>query len=76
MNYFRNINEKNVTENKNVRKAEKPKLLNKYVGAKKKILVKNQKILLTDNEMVKASSYIFSNTIQTLDITKFDHVDR
>ena len=56
MNYFRNINEKNVRENKNVRKAEKPKLLNKYVSAKKKILVENQKILLTDNEMVKASS--------------------
>ena len=76
MNYFRNINEKNVRENKNVRKAEKPKLLNKYVSAKKKILVENQKILLTDNEMVKASSYIFSNTILTLDITKFDQVDR
>ena len=43
MNYFRNINEKNVTENKNVRKAEKPKLLNKYVGAKKKSWLKIRK---------------------------------
>ena len=47
-------------------------LLNKSVSSKKIILVENQKILITENEIAKTLNDFFSNTIKTSGIPKFD----
>ena len=62
-NYYRNLNEKNITDNTEVWKVVKYLLLNKSVSSEKIILAESQKILMTNNEIVKILNDLFSNTI-------------
>ena len=50
-------------------------LPNKAISSKKIILVENQKILMTENQIATTLNDFFSNTIKTLGIPKCDQSD-
>ena len=56
-------------------KSVKPILANQSAAGDKIILVENQKILMTDNQIVKTLNDFFSNTIKTLGIPKSNQSD-
>ena len=55
--------------------AVKLMLCNKSVSSKKIVLVEIQKILMTDIKTAKMLNDFFSNTIKTVGIPKFNHID-
>lgn len=71
-NYYSNFIEKNVTENRQFGRAIKSMLSHKPICNKKIILIKNQKILETDNEIEKTLNDLFLNIIKTFCIPKFN----
>ena len=66
--YFNNLNEKNVCDNKSFCKVVKPLLSNKIVSNEKITIVEGDKIIGIDKETAKVLNEFFSNVVTNLNI--------
>ena len=69
--YFGNLNEKNLCDNKKFWSVVKPLLSNKVVSNEKIILVENDKIVENDKESATVLNNFFSNIIKSLGIPQY-----
>ena len=67
--YYQNLDEKNVIDNKKFWKTVKPLLSDKSVSREKINLTENEKMLTSESETAKI---FFSNTVKKLKIPKFN----
>ena len=74
--YFNNLNEKNVCDNKKSWKVVKPLLSNKIILNEKIIIVEGDKIIRGDNETAKVLNEFFANIVTNLNIPQFNQIDR
>ena len=68
--YFANLNEKNIADNKNFWQTVKPFLSEKNKSREKITLVKNEEVISDDAEVVNALNNYFSNIVKNLKIPK------
>ena len=61
--YFNNLNEKNVCDNKKSWKVVKPLLSNKIILNEKIMIVEGDKIIRGDNETAKVLNEFFANVV-------------
>ena len=73
--YFNNLNEKNVCDNKIFLKVVKPLLSNKIISNGKITIVEGDKIIRGDNETTKVLNEFFANIVTNL-IPQFNQIDR
>ena len=70
--YYQNLDEKNVIDNKKFWKTVKPLLSDKSVSREKINLTENEKMLTSESETAKTLNNFFSNTVKKLEIPKFN----
>ena len=73
--YFSNLNEKNVRDNKKFWRVVKPLLLNK-ISNEKITIVEGDKIKRSDKETAKVLNEFFANALTNLNIPQFNQIDR
>ena len=66
--YFANLNEKNITDNRKFWQTVKPFLSDKNKSREKIILIKNEEIISDDVEVLKTLNNYFSNVVKNLKI--------
>ena len=74
--YFNNLNEKNVCNNKNDCRVFKPLLSNKSISNEKIKIVAGGKIVRRYKETAKVLNEFFSNVVTNLNIPQFNQIDR
>ena len=74
--YFKNLNEKNVCDNKEFWKVDKPLLSSKIISNGKITTVEGDKIRRIDKETVKVLNEFFSNVVTKLNIPQFNQIKR
>ena len=74
--YFNNLNEKNVCDNKKFWRVVKPLLSNKIISNEKITIVEGDKIIRSDKETAKVLNEFFSNVVTNLNIPQFNQIDR
>ena len=73
--YFSNLNEKDLTDNKKFWKIVKPFLSNKNISTEKITLVENEEVVDSDEKASEMFNTFFTNIVPNLNITKFDACD-
>ena len=73
--YYRNLNEKSVTDNRKFWNTVKPLLSDKTVVKNKITLIENDEIVTTDNEASELLNKLFTHAIQNLNIPEYKHCD-
>ena len=68
--YYQNLDEKNVIDNKKFWKAVKPLLSDKSVSREKINLTENEKVLTSESETAETLNNFFSNIVKKLEILK------
>ena len=74
--YFKNLNEKNVCDNKEFWKVDKPLLSSKIISNGKITTVEGDKIRRIDKETVKVLNEFFSKVVTRLNIPQFNQIKR
>ena len=74
--YFKNLNEKNVRDNKEFWKVDKPLLSSKIISNGKITTVEGDKIRRIDKETVKVLNEFFSKVVTRLNIPQFNQIKR
>ena len=74
--YFNNLNEKNVCDNKKFWRAVKPLLSNKIISNEKITIVEGDIIIRSDKETAKVLNEFFANVATNLNIPQFNQIDR
>ena len=74
--YFNNLNEKNVCDNKKFWKVDKPLLSSKIISNGKITIVEGDKIRRIDKETVKVLNEFFSKVVTRLNIPQFNQIKR
>ena len=74
--YFNNLNEKSVCDNKKFWRVVKPLLSNKIISNEKITIVEGDKIIRSDNETAKVLNEFFANIVTNLNIPQFNQIDR
>ena len=74
-NYYANLNEKNVADNKQFWRTNKPVLSVKVKSAEKIILVEGDKIINEDRRNATVLSNFFSNAVENLKIPEYHGAD-
>ena len=74
--YFNNLNEKNVCDNKKFWRVVKPLLSNKIISNEKITIVEGDKIIRSDKETAKVLNEFFANVVTNLNIPQFNQIDR
>ena len=69
--YYSNLNEKNITDNKKFWKTVTPFLSDKVLSIERITLIENDKIINDDNETANIMNTIFSNTVINLNVTEY-----
>ena len=70
--YYQNLDEKNVIDNKKFWKTVKPLLSDKSVSREKINLTENEKMLTSESETAETLNNFFSNIVKKLNIPKFN----
>ena len=70
-NYYSNLNEKKITDNKTFWKAVKPFLSNKTPSNEKITLTEKDKIIKTDSKTANVLNIFFSTIISNLNISEY-----
>ena len=73
--YFNNLNEKNVCDNKKFWRVVKPLLSNKIISNEKIKIVDGDKIIRSDKDTTNVLSEFFSNVATNLNIPQFNQID-
>ena len=73
--YYNNLNEKNIYNNRKFWKVVKPLLSNKIVFNEKITLVEGQEIIKTSQANAKVLNNFFSNIIKNLEIPQYNQVN-
>ena len=73
--YYENLDEKNVTDNKNFWKTVKPYLSDKSVKCDKINLNENGELLKSESEIVKVFNNFFSNIVKNLKIPEYKNLN-
>ena len=73
--YYGNLNEKDVIDNKKIWKTVKPLFSDKAKSSEKITLVHEDKIITTDDENAKILNSFFSNVVKHLKIPEFKDID-
>ena len=76
INYYGNLNVKDITDNKNFWKTVKPFLSNKSKTSGKIHLYENGKLLNSESETAKVLNNFFSNIVKNLKIPEYENIDR
>ena len=74
--YFNNLNEKNVSDNKIFWKIVKSLLSNKIISNEKITIVEGDKIIRSNKETTKVLNKFFPNVVTNLNIPQFNQTDR
>ena len=74
--YFNNLNEKNVSDNKIFWKIVTSLLSNKIISNEKITIVEGDKIIRSDKETNKVLNKFFPNVVTNLNIPQFNQTDR
>ena len=74
-NYYNNLNEKNICDNRKFWKVVKPLLSNKIVSNEKITLVEGEEIIKTNQANAKVLNNFFSIIIKNLEIPLYSQVD-
>ena len=74
--YFKNLNEKNLCDNKEFWKVDKPLLSSKIISNGKITTVEGDKIRRIDKETVKVLNEFFSKVVTRLNIPQFNQIKR
>ena len=74
--YFKNLNETNVCDNKELWKVDKPLLSSKIISNGKITTVEGDKIRRIDKETVKVLNEFFSKVVTRLNIPQFNQIKR
>ena len=70
--FYQNLDEKNVIDNKKFWKTVKPLLSDKSVSREKINLTENEKMLTSESETAETLNNFFSNIVKKLNIPKFN----
>ena len=70
--YYNNLNEKNVCDNRKFWKVVKPLLSNKIVSNKKITLAEGEEIIETDQASAEVLNNFFSSIIKNLEIPQYN----
>ena len=73
--YYNNLNEKNICDNRKFWKVVKPLLSNKIVSNEKITLVEGKEIIKTNQANAKVLNNFFSNIIKNLEIPQYNQVN-
>lgn len=73
--YYYNLNEKDVTDNKQFRRTVKPLLLNKIKSPEKLTLLDNEDIVADNEKEAQTLNNFFSNAIKQFEILEFSQVN-
>ena len=73
--YFNNLNEKNVCDNKKFWRVVKPLLSNKIISNEKITIVEGDKIIRSDKETAKGLNEVFAYVVTNLNIPQFNQID-
>ena len=74
--YFSNLNEKNVCDNKKFWRVVKPVLSNKIISNEKITIDEGDKMIKSDKETAKVLNEFFFNIVTNLNIPQFNQIDR
>ena len=75
LQYYGNLNEKDVIDNKKFRKTVKPLFSDKVKSYEIITLVHEDKMITTDDENAKIRNSFFSNAVKYLKIPEFEDID-
>ena len=70
--YFNNLNEKNVCDNKKFWRVIKPLLSNKIISNEKITIAEGEKIIRSDKEAAKVLNEFFANVVTNVNIPQFN----
>ena len=70
--YYQNLDEKSVVDNKNFRKTVKPLLSDKWISREKIKVTENEKMLTSVSEAAETLNSFFSNIVKKLWIPKLN----
>ena len=76
VNYYGNLNVKDITDNKKIRKTVKPFLPDKSKTSDKIHLNENGKLLNSEFETAEVLNTFFSNIVKNLKISEYENLDR
>ena len=76
MNYYGNLNEKDITGNKNFWKTVKPFLYDKSVNSDKIHLNENVELINIKSKTAKILNEFFSNIVKNLKIPEYENLNR
>ena len=71
INYYGNLNEKYITDNKNFWKTVKPLLSDKSINSDKIHLTENKALINSDSKTAEVSNEFFSNIVKNLEIPEY-----
>ena len=74
-NYYANLDEKKISDNKRFWKVIKPSLLDKLCAKEQINLVRKRKVLKTDLETEEVLNTFFGNIVQNLEINQYSKFD-
>ena len=74
--YFNNLNEKNVCDNKKFWRVVKSLLSNKIISNEKITIAEGDKIIRSDKETAKVLNEFFTNVITNLNMPQFNKIDQ
>ena len=75
MNYYGNLNDKNITGNKNFWKTVKPFLSDKSVNSDKIHLIENGELINSKSKTAKVLNEFFSNIVKNLKIPEYENLN-
>ena len=73
--YFSNLNENDLTDNKKFWKIVKPYISNKQISTEKITLVENEEVVDSDEKASEIFNTFFTNAVSNLNIAKYDACD-
>ena len=73
--YFGNLNEKNINDNKTIWKTIKPFLSDKVRSTNEMTLIDEEEIIIGDCNTVKVLNTFFSNTVNNLNIAEYSNCE-
>ena len=71
INYYGNLNEKDITDNKNFWKTVKLLLSDKSINSDKIHLIENKALINSDSKTAEVSNEFFSNIVKNLEIPEY-----
>ena len=71
-NYYSNINEKNITDNKKFWKTVTPFFLDKILSNEKITLMENDKVINNDNETANIMNTFFCDRVINVSVTEYN----